>query len=936
MAKRKKLIEVALPLDDINKASAREKSIRHGHPSTLHLWWARRPLAAARAVIFAQMVDDPSSLPNLTPTEVETERERLFGIMRDLIVWENTTNEAVLNRARKEIRKSWERTAAETGEAPSSLPPFHDPFAGGGALPLEAQRLGFHAHASDLNPVAVMINKAMIEIPQRFLDHAPIGPIPPGEQTQAASTWKGSAGLAEDVRRYGHWVFREAAKRIGQFYPTVDLPNKGGDNSTVIAWIWARTVESPNPAFSGVHVPLVSSFLLSSKKGKEAWIEPIVQGREYSFRIHHSKPANIEEVKSGTKLGRGAQFKCLVSGTNISASYVKEEARAGRLGARLMAIVAEGPRGRSYCPPNQEAEDVANSAQYSWSPEYAMPQNPRWFSPPDYGMPDYADLFTARQLLALNSFSDLVREARNKAINDAIKFGLAEDSISLNDGGNGATAFGDAIAAYLSFVVDKCADYWSSICSWHSSGEKMRNVFGRQAIPMVWDYAECNPFSNSTGNWIAMVDWVWKALAKCNGTTPSTAKQLDAMTDGYNSPCIISTDPPYYDNIGYADLSDFFYVWLRENLKEIVPDLFSTMLVPKAEELVATPYRHGGRQQAEEFFITGMTKAMGHLAKQHHKEFPTTIYYAFKQAEQQSEGIASTGWATFLEAIIRSGLSITGTWPMRTELGNRLVGKGTNALASSVVLVCRHRPDDSEITTRSEFVRNLADELPLALQTLQEASIAPVDMAQAAIGPGMAIFSRYMKVLENDGSAMSVQTALQLINKELDDYLSRDEGDYDDWTSFAIRWFEQYGLDSGSFGIAEDLARARGISVEGVVRAGILESKSGKVSLLHRDDLDPDWDPATDDRLTVWEAAQYLIRALADESEVAAASLLKRLGAVGVEARSLSYRLFSICERKGWADEAIAYNSLIVAWPRLSELMKQQPEAAPGSEPELF
>ena len=930
---RKKLIEVALPLDDINRASAREKSIRHGHPSTLHLWWARRPLAAARAVIFAQMVDDPSSLPDMSPEEVEKERERLFVIMRKLVKWESTTDEGVLEEARIEIRRSWSRTCEETGEDADQLPPFHDPFSGGGAIPLEAQRLGFNSYASDLNPVAVMINKAMIEIPPRFTGQAPVGPTPNGEQTKTATSWSGSSGLAEDVRRYGHWMREEAYKRIGHFYPKVRIPEEqGGGNGTAIAWLWARTITCPNPV-CGCAMPLVRSFDLSTKAGKQVWVEPLVDNTSTPPSISYITHKGTNSSIDGTVSRTGA--RCIVCDTAIPLSQIRQDGISGHIGSQLMAVVVEGPSTRVYISPTSDIEDIAKKATPKWVPETDLPAKALGFRVQAYGMKQHKDLFTSRQLVALTTFSDLVQEARHRVIEDAIAAGRTDDGISLDDGGNGATAYGDALAVYLAFTLDKCTDYWSSFCSWHASREIIRNVFGRQAIPMVWDYAECNPFSASTGNWVAMVNWVWKAVSICNGRTSSTAIQLDAMSNGYHNPCIISTDPPYYDNIGYADLSDFFYVWLRRSLKDYFPSLFSTLLVPKTEELVATPYRHGSKQKAEKFFIEGMTKAMQHLAQQHHRDFPTTIYYAFKQAEQKEEGLASTGWATFLQAIISAGLAVTGTWPMRTELSNRLVGSGTNALASSVVLVCRHREKNSPVTTRADFVRTLTLELPAALQTLQETSIAPVDMAQAAIGPGMAIFTRFTKVLENDGSTMSVQTALQLINKELDDYLSRDEGDYDDWTSFAIRWFDQFGLNSEIFGIAEDLARARGMSVEGVVQAGILESKTGKVRLLKREELDPNWDPATDDRLTVWEAAQYLIKALADQSESEAAGLLRRLGAVGTEARNLAYRLYSICEKKGWADEAIAYNSLIVAWPRLTELMKQIPESN-DSTPELF
>ena len=715
----KKLIEVALPLDDINVAAAREKSIRHGHPSTLHLWWARRPLAAARAVLFAQLVNDPGYQRELghgvNKKEAELKREKLFQIIRDLVKWENTNNEEVLNRARAAIWESWQETchlnrnhpqAAELFN-PEKLPAFHDPFAGGGAIPLEAQRLGLESYASDLNPVAVMINKAMIEIPPKFAGQRPVGPKPESDkQTKKSATsdafedWTGAKGLAEDVRRYGHWMREEAFKRIGHLYPKIkitpemvaerpDLKAYQGDELTVIAWLWARTVKSPNPAFSHVDVPLAASFVLSSKKGKEAWVQPEVEGDEYRFAIKVGTPP--ADAKQGTKLGRGANFNCLFSNTPIQPKYIYEQAQAGNLGQRLMAVVAEGKAGRVYLSPGDVHEDTANQAQPEWKPEVLMPENPRWFSPPMYGMKSYGDLFTHRQLVALTTFSDLVQEAREKAIVDAKAAGLPDDGVGLAQGGAGATAYGEAVAVYLCFAIDKASDYHSSICTWHSSKELIRNTFGRQAIPMTWDYAETNPFSDSAGNISSGFEWSQKVLNLLPASEKSIASQSDAATQTITEGKVVSTDPPYYDNIGYADLSDFFYVWMRRSLRNIYPDLFSTMAVPKAEELVATPYRHGSKGNAERFFMDGMTRAIHNLTTQAHPAFPVSIYYAFKQSETNDGSTTSTGWVTFLEAVIQAGFSIDGTWPMRTEMANRMIGAGNNALASSIVLVCRKR-----------------------------------------------------------------------------------------------------------------------------------------------------------------------------------------------------------------------------------------------------
>ncbi len=938
----KKLIEVALPLDDINIACAREKSIRHGHPSTLHLWWARRPLAAARSVIFAQMVNDPGYERHLgrgvNKKDAQIERERLFTIIRKLVLWENTNNEEVLAEARVEIWKSWRETCALNKSHPDAaslfnpekLPAFHDPFAGGGALPLEAQRLGLESYASDLNPVAVLINKAMIEIPPKFAGQAPVGPLPPATNKKTATNnffedWSGAKGLAEDVRRYGYWMREEAFKRIGHLYPQVDLNTglpvfpsdikiKGeGNAATVIAWIWVRTVKSPNPAFSHVDVPLASTFILSSRAGKEAYVQPVIEGDSYYFEVHTGKPP--ESAKKGTKLARGANFRCLLSDTPIQPTYIKAEGIAGRMSQKLMAVVAEGTRGRTYLAPTSEMEAIAAHAIPEWRPETDLPVDPRNFWTLSYGLTKFGDLFTPRQLVALTTFSDLVQEARVKVKADALNSGMSDDNIGLDLGGMGATAYADAVAVYLAFATDKCSDYWSSICTWHSSGEKMRNTFGRQAIPMTWDFAEVNPMCDSSGNWMAMVDWSWKALAHTPAHVGGYAEQNDAQSQGISLNKLVSTDPPYYDNIGYADLSDFFYVWLRRSLRPVYPGLFATMAVPKAEELVATPYRHGNKEKAEKFFLDGMTEAMHRLAEQAHPAFPTTIYYAFKQSDTTDVGTGNTGWETFLEAVLRAGFAITGTWPMRTEMANRMIGSGANALASSIVLVCRQRDTNAATISRREFIRELKEELTEAIEVMIGGAegispVAPVDLAQAVIGPGMAIFSKYAAVLEADGNAMSVHDALVLINRTV----TEGGDDFDADTQFALSWFDEQGWSEGEFGKADVLARAKGTSVAGVAEAGVLESGAGKVRLLKWAHYPDDWSPEHDNRTPVWEALHQLIRVLNQHGESAAGNLLSRLPERSAAIRQLAYRLYTLCERKGWAEDARAYNELIGSW----------------------
>lgn len=911
---KKKLIEVAIPLEAINAASAREKSIRHGHPSTLHLWWARRPLAACRAVLFAQLVDDPSSDLDRFPTQEaqEAERKRLFGIIEELVKWENSTNEEVLERARAEIRKS----------CGGELPPIYDPFSGGGSIPLEAQRLGLPAYGSDLNPVAVMIGKAMIEIPPKFKDKEPVHP-----GAKERHFYRNAEGLAEDVKYYGEWMREKAWERIGHLYPQVELPKEyGGGKATVIAWIWARTVPSPDPAFSDVQVPIASSFLLSTKVGKEAWVEPIVdkQAKTISYRIKHGgTKAEIAAAKEGTKAGRGANFRCLMSDTAITPDYVKRNGRAGKMGQTLIAIVAEGNRSRAYIAPTETHETLALAAKPEWKPETSLPNDPRNFWTVDYGLTTFGDLFTHRQLVALSTLSNLVHEARTQIETDARIAGLASDLTPLRDGGNGAKGYAEALSVYLAFALNRSADRGSTICTWDSSPkmEALRNTFGRQSIPMTWDFAEGNPFSKASGNFLNNVDWVQKSIQLLVPYAAGLEVQHDAQTVEYPSNTVISSDPPYYDNIGYADLSDFFFCWMKPAVRPVFDDIFGVLATPKAEELVATPYRHGGKEAAEAFFLDGMKKAIANMAMQSSDQFPATIYYAFKQSEVAQDGISSTGWATFLQAVVEAGYAVVGTWPLRTEMANRMIASGTNALANSVVLVCRKKEATAESITRAEFIRALKRELPPAISELQAANIAPADMPQSAIGPGMGVFSRYKAVLESDDSPMSVKTALQLINRELDEYLGGIQGEFDADTRFAITWFEQNGTGKGDYGVADNLARARGISVDSVKHAGIVESAAGKVRILSRDELDDDWDPEDDRHLTVWECLQHLVRQHEkDGISHDTAVLLKKINIQAEAVKDLAYCLYDISANKRKdAKEATAYNALIADWTELTK-----------------
>ena len=957
---RKKLIEVALPLDAINKASAREKSIRHGHPSTLHLWWARRPLAAARAVIFAQMVDDPSAVPEEFESEAAqaVERQRLFRILEDLVLWENTTNEDVLERARVEIRRSWRRACKDNRDHPQAdelfnpdkLPPFHDPFAGGGALPLEAQRLGLEAHASDLNPVAVLINKAMIEIPPKFAGRPPVNPdsrrgAEPGHELSIDRQWRGAQGLAEDVRYYGKWTRDEAERRIGHLYPKAkvtsemvthrpDLKPHEGSELTVIAWLWARTVKSPNPAFSDVEVPLTSTFMLSTKKGREAYVEPVLREEGYRFTVKVGLPQDTAATKAGTSAGKRRGFYCLMSGVPISYDYIRGEGKAGRMSERLMAIVGETKGGRVYLPPMESHAATALQAQPQWKPDCELPRRHRNFQGPGYGKGNVGDLFTDRQLVALTAFSNLVDETMRRVHQDAVAVSTADDNLPLTEGGLGASAYAEAVSIYLAFAVDKAADRNSTVCAWASLREHARNTFGRQALPMVWDFAESNPFSRSSGNFDGNIHSIFSSLGSLPTAVQGHSNQRDAQESVLNTKRLISTDPPYYDNIAYADLSDFFYVWLRRCMKSVFPTLFATLAVPKANELIAAPHRHSDKMDAENFFLDGMHRAMRRLGGMTYPTFPTTIYYAFKQAESKAgSGVSSTGWETFLDAAIRADLAITGTWPIRTELNRRLVGKGANALASSIVLVCHPRRQDAALATRREFIGALRAELPAALAQLQNGNIAPVDLAQAAIGPGMAVYTRYARVIDAQGNPMTVRDALAFINQILDETLAKQEGDFDPDTRWALAWFEQHGFAEGDFGVAETLSTAKNTSVQGLEQAGILVSKSGKVRLLPPDALPKDWNPTTDVRLTVWEAVHHLVRALESGGDTAAAALVAKLGGIAETARELTYRLYTISERQKLAAEAFSYNALVQSWPEIARLAQS---AKPPQQPELL
>jgi putative DNA methylase len=959
---RKKLIEVSIPLEAINAASAREKSIRHGHPSTLHLWWARRPLAACRAVLFAQLVDDPSAWPDRFPTEEaqEAERKRLHRVIEAMVPWEASNNETILNAARWEIARSVAWALGEEPPAPddgpaileylqTKAPPVYDPFSGGGSIPLEAQRLGLRAYGSDLNPVAVLIGKALVEIPPKFASAPPVNPRAQAEAVHGALRgWRGAQGLAEDVRYYGQWMRDEAAQKIGHLYPRATLPD--GSQATVIAWLWARTVRSPDPAAKGAMVPLVSSFLLSTKEGKKAWVEPVIDSSApdgWRFEVHTGALAKADEerLKKGTKGGgRGSHFACVLTGAMISGDFIKAEGMAGRMGARLMAVVAEGNRSRVYLSPDSAQEHTAHLANHDHrvaearegSLNQPVPERLTGGTCYSYGLTTFGKLFTPRQLVALTTFSDLVAEAREKVLADARAAGLPADPTPLHQGGTGSVAYADAVATYLAIAVDRSVMGGNSLTRWNPVGPKAQHAFGRQALPMIWDFAETNLLGEATGSLDSGYEMAVNGLLSTN-RTPGVIKSVNATSNSFSDKrVVISTDPPYYDNVGYADLSDFFYVWLKRSLSSVWPDLFRRLTTPKGEELVATPYRHGGRDKAEAFFMKGMGEALTVMRKAATNAEPLAIYYAFKQSEIGENGMISAGWASFLQAVVDSGLAVDGTWPLRTEMATRMVSQNSNALASSIVLVCRKRRETAPTVTRAEFIRALKREMPEAVDKIRKAGVGPVDMPQSVIGPGMGVFTRFARVLEDDDTAMGVKTALALINRVWGEIENDLDANFDPETQVALAWFATYGFEARAAGDLITLANAKNIPANALFASRVFENLHGKASLTPRDKLEQNWSPATDKTPTIWECVQHTARTLraTDGGAEAAAKLVAAMGSQAEDARALAYRLYEIASQKGWNAEALVYNELAQEWAHLDTLAAEFSSGRRGAAPE--
>lgn len=923
-APRKKLIEVSIPLEAINAASAREKSIRHGHPSTLHLWWARRPLAACRAVLFAQLVDDPSSWPDRfpTPEAVEAERRRLHHVIERLVPWEASNNEEILNAARWEIARSvaWglgeEPPAKEDGAAilaylQTKAPPVYDPFSGGGSIPLEAQRLGLRAYGSDLNPVAVLIGKALVEIPPKFAGLPPVNPASRAERARGGR-WqgRGAQGLAEDVRYYGAWMREEAARRIGHLYPEATLPN--GSKATVTAWLWARTVRSPDPAAKGAMVPLVSSFVVSGKGSSKAWVEIVTDPNApdgWRFEVRNGQLAQSEEdkLKLGTKTGRG-EFTCIISGSPINDEYIREQTAAGNGSWRPMAVVADTSKGKIYLSVNCAPVPPVEEDLLAFTPNQGMFRGALGFRLQAYGVLSWGDFFRPRQIAALALFADLVLEAHEKAKSDAFYLG------------DRAGDYARAVASFLICALGRAVDYWTINTMWEPGGEFIIHTFSEMTIPIVWDSAEGNPFANGGGGWNkTCLDWVVRVIdALPANVGEGSVQNLRAQDITPPMNAVFSSDPPYFDNIGYADLSDAFFVWQRKPLSTIIPELGRRLATPKDDELVATAARHGGPNKARDFFLSGMQVVFDRMYRSDSTD-PISIYYSYKEKGKVGQG---SGWESFLEAIVKPGWQIDASWPLKTERPTRNRSIGKAALASSIVLVCRKRRADASTVTRAEFVRILRREMPEAIEAIRKAGVGPVDVQQCIIGPGMGVYTRFAKVLEDDDSAMTVKTALSLINRVWDEIENELSESFDAPTQVALAWYATYGFDARLSGELITLANAKNVPLATLFTSGVFQDLRGKAGLVARENLPTGWSPATDTAPTIWECVQHTIRVLnaEDGGAEAAAALVAQMGPRAEDARALAYRLFEIATQKGWAAEALVYNALAQEWPRLADM----------------
>ena len=918
---RKKLIEVNIPLQAINVESAKDASLTHGHPSTLHRYWSRKPLAACRAVIFASMVDDPSECEDEFPTEPEqnAERNRLHNIIKRLVIWKTCNDENLLAEARYEIAYSAARNNGENLNVfrakfkndPEAVlhylhdycPAVYDPFCGGGSIPLEAQRLGLRARASDLNPLPVLLNKAMIELPPKFHNQKPINPDadPMGMFTSTGRQrtripWKGTAGLANDIRYYGAWMREEAYKRVGHLYPKVQLSN--GTSATVVAWLWTRTVPCINPA-CGLQMPLMTTFQLSKKKGNEHWTKPVIDRN--SNTVSWVVQNHDEGVpKHGTVNRNGAY--CVGCGSAVKLSYVREQAKAGEMREIMIGVVAEGERRKIFLTPTDVDTQAALSTEPSRKPRGKLPNQALGFRLQNYGIIEWHQLFSERQLTTLNTFGTLLTEVHSQMMKDGASNGYAS-----------------AVCLYLSLAIGRLAESNCRSSWWQNSGDFVAPTFARQTLQMIWAFAEANVFSNSTQHWQAQAEWI----AKVVGNLPVYANngevhQADAATTTYavDAPVIV-TDPPYYNNIGYADLSDFFYVWLRPLLRDTYPEIFGGIMTPKDEEITASPRFEDPAQHFEEL----LGKAFLQMRQCCSDRFPTSIFYAYKQQEEGQDGKTSTGWETMLAATINAGFKIISTWPMRTEQPKALK-TNKNALASSVVLVCRTRSENATTITRAEFLQELKKEMPPALDKLTRiANIRPVDLAQAAIGPGMEIYSRYSKIIRISGEIVPIREVLIHINNEISAYHEKETGELDPESQFCLTWLQQHGYMEGNFGDAEGLSKAKDVDIA-AMHNKVLIAERGKVRLLKREEYA---ERENSENMTAWEGCLRMVWHLSGVERsggISGCTAVTRSMNDYESAKRLARILYTYYESRGDAESASHYNNLVTQWQYISQSMR--------------
>jgi putative DNA methylase len=872
---------------------------RHRAVSRLHLWWSQKPDAACRAVLFASLVDDPGE------GGVDGEDAPGRAALCDLVARLSAGEPGALREARRRLALAH----------PDGLPTVCDPFCGGGSIAAEARRLGLPVWASDLNPVAVLSTAALIDFPARFAAAPALHPADTRGRRAAAGRGAGAAvplGLAADVLFYGRRVRDAAEDRLASLYPAAP----GGE--PVIAWLWCRTARCPNPA-CGAEMPLVSSFLLCRRPGRSAWIAPRSDHRGGGVRFEIGPDCGSEAPPAGTCGRTGAA--CLTCGQVAPLHAVRREGRSRGLGTRLLAIVAAAPRGRRYLPPEPQHDRTARSARPAWSPATELAPRALGVSVAQYGLRRHSDLFTPRQLVALTTFSDLVREARGWVLADARRAGRPDDGVPLRSGGHGAPAYADAVATYLALALDRAAARWCTLARWQRSRENIEHPFASPGLQMAWDFAEANPFSPAAGSWMDAVEAVADALNRAPRDGPApVCRQMDASRpEGLPEDLLVCTDPPYFANLPYADTSDLYYVWLRRTVGDLFPDLCRTVLTPKAAELVADPHRHGGGEAARRRFLEGMEEALRQVRRRGRPDLPLVLFYALRQsrpaAAEGGGARAAVGWAAMLDSLLGAGFQITGTWPLRTEHAGRRRSLGSNTLGSSIVLVCRRRGDDAPEATLGEVARQLRRELPRAVGQLAAAGLAPVDLAQAAIGPGMAVFSRYARVLAADGTAVPASAALQLINREMDACLAAGDADLDPASRFCLAWFEQFGFSPRPYADADVLLRAKDTAMEDLMRLGVVVGCDGTVRLRRRGEPAPGGTPAAAARDCVWTALQLLLETAEEGGAAAARDLLRNLGSRrSGSLRGLIYRVAGIAERRGLAAEAHALAAVATCW----------------------